>query len=130
MASSTIPSKRSADAQEQAWVADEDRFVLQQAKKKSIIRIKSSRAQAIDWLTVILVVIDPSHNELDDEVEIEDVAVRDPESVFKGMDAAQLAELAKGIENFITLEKSQSNRDYWNVSCVQHHEATSRTNSK
>jgi hypothetical protein len=115
MASSTIPSKRSADAQEKAWVADEDRFVLQQAKKKSFIRIKSGRAQAIDWLTAILVVIDSAHNELDDEVEIEDVEIRDPEAVFKGMNGDQLAELAKGIENFITLEKSQSNRDYWNV---------------
>jgi hypothetical protein len=121
MSSSANPNKRSADAQEKAWVADEDRFVLQQAKKKSLIRIKGGRAQPVDWLTAILVVIDPAHNELDDEVEIEDAEIRDPEALFKGMDADQLAELATGIENFITLEKSQSNRDYWTVRWLKHY---------
>jgi hypothetical protein len=48
-----VPAKRPvAEAQEAAWVADEDRFVLQQAKKKAAIRAKSGRALPIDWLAM------------------------------------------------------------------------------
>lgn len=112
----TIPAKRPvAEAQEAAWVADEDRFVLQQAKKKAAIRAKSGRAQPIDWLAVTLALVDPDGNPLDDELEDGDVDSLDPESVFEGLDQEQLIELEKGIDTYITLEGSRSNRDYWNV---------------
>ena len=116
MSRSTIPAKRPADAQEAAWVAGEDRFVLLQAKKKAAIRAKSGRAQPIDWLTVILAVIDPERNPLDDELEDGDLEVVSPEAVFEGLEDAQLAELEKGIDTYQTLEASKSNRDYWMVS--------------
>lgn len=32
------------------WVAQEDIFVLKQAKKKAEIRVKEGRAKPIDWL--------------------------------------------------------------------------------
>ena len=32
--------KRGIDAQEDAWVAEEDQFVLRQAKKKAALRVK------------------------------------------------------------------------------------------
>jgi hypothetical protein len=97
----TIPAKRPvAEAQEAAWVADEDRFVLQQAKKKA---------------AVTLALVDPEGNPLDDELEDGDVDSLDPESVFEGLDQEQLIELEKGIDTYITLEGSRTNRDYWNV---------------
>ncbi|KAM0706592.1 hypothetical protein Q7P35_005919 [Cladosporium inversicolor] len=112
----TIPAKRPvAEAQEAAWVADEDRFVLQQAKKKAAIRAKSGRAQPIDWLAVTLALVDPEGNPLDDELEDGDVDLLDPESVFEGLDQEQLTELEKGIDTYIMLEGSRSNRDYWNM---------------
>jgi len=112
----TIPAKRpAAEAQEAAWVADEDRFVLQQAKKKAAIRAKSGRAQPIDWLAVTLALVDPDGNPLDDELEDGDVDSLDPEGVFEGLDEEQLAELEKGVDTYITLEGSRSNLDYWNV---------------
>ncbi|PPJ53963.1 hypothetical protein CBER1_05838 [Cercospora berteroae] len=113
MSRSTIPSKRSADAQEDAWVADEDRFVLQQSKKKAAIRAKAGRAQPIDWLAVTLAVIDPERNPLGDEVDPNELETVDPEAVFDGLDDAQLADLEKSIETYTTLEKSKSNHDYW-----------------
>lgn len=119
MSRSTIPSKRpapAADAQEAAWIADEDRFVLQQAKRKAAIRAKSGRAQPIDLLAVILAVIDPQRNELDDDLEDSELDGLDPEAVFEGMTDAQLVELEKGIETYLALESSKSNQDYWNVS--------------
>jgi hypothetical protein len=118
MSRPTIPSKRPADAQEAAWIADEDRFVLQQAKKKAAIRVKGGRAQPIDWLAVTLAVIDPARNALDDELEDADLDILDPESVFEDLDSGQLMELEKGIDTYLALEMSRSNQEYWNVSCL------------
>jgi hypothetical protein len=116
MSRSTVPSKRSADADEDRWVADEDRFVLQQAKKKAAIRVKGGRAQPVDWLAVALVVLDPERNPLDDEVDDGDLDLVDPQGVFEGLQDAQLAELEKGIDTYLALESSRSNQEYWNVS--------------
>ncbi|KAK5122895.1 hypothetical protein LTR85_003460 [Meristemomyces frigidus] len=114
MSRSAIPSKRPAsDAQEAAWVADEDRFVLQQAKKKAAIRVKGGRAQPIDWLAVTLAVIDPDRNPLDDEVDTEDLDLAEPESVFEGLSDARLQELERRIDTYLALEKSRSNQEYW-----------------
>ncbi|OCK83387.1 hypothetical protein K432DRAFT_347188 [Lepidopterella palustris CBS 459.81] len=112
---STIPSKRSADSQEAAWVADEDRFVLQQAKKKAAIRVKGGRARPIDWLAVTLRVIDPTKNLLDDEVDDEELDIVDPEGVFEGLEETELVELEKDINTYITLETNPNNQDYWNT---------------
>jgi hypothetical protein len=129
--SSTVPAKRSADsrsldrpakraapsttAQEEAWVADEDRFVLQQAKKKAALRVKGGRAKPIDWLAVTLRFIDPTKATLDEEVEDHELEVVDPEGVFEGLGEDDLAEVEKDIDHYLTLETNRSNRDYWNV---------------
>jgi hypothetical protein len=116
MSRSTVPSKRPADAQEEAWIADEDRFVLEQAKKKAAIRVRTGRAQAIDWLAVTLAVVDPDHNDIGEELAGADLDVVDPEGVFEGLQDADLKVLEKEIETYLTLEHSRSNRDYWTVS--------------
>lgn len=127
---SSIPAKRSADppchdsaakrstnAAEEAWVADEDRFVLQQAKKKAALRVRGGRAKPIDWLAVTLRFIDPAEKSiLDEEVEDHELDIVDPEGVLEGLDNEDLAELEKEIDNYLTLETSRSNRDYWTVS--------------
>jgi hypothetical protein len=131
----TIPAKRSADsrahdkpakrsanttnAAEEAWVADEDRFVLQQAKKKAALRVKGGRAKPIDWLAVTLRFVDPTKELLDDEVEDHDLEVVDPEGVLEGLDAEDLSSLEKEIENYLALETNRSNREYWNVGVGQ-----------
>lgn len=110
------PSKRSTTAQEEAWVADEDRFVLQQAKKRAALRVKGGRAKPIDWLAVTLRFVDTTKTLLDEEVEDHELEVVDPEGVLEGLDEDDLSELEKEIENYLTLETSRSNRDYWTVS--------------
>lgn len=115
MSRSTVPSKRSAETQEAAWVADEDRFVLQQAKKKAAIRVKGGRAQPIDRLAVTLAVIDPERNALDDEGDTSDLDLVDPETVFDGLDDRALDDLEKGIDSYIGLESSRSNVEFWKV---------------
>ncbi|KAF2029476.1 hypothetical protein EK21DRAFT_67606 [Setomelanomma holmii] len=129
--SATIPAKRSADprsydrpakksantanAAEDAWVADEDRFVLAQAKKKAALRVKGGRAKPIDWLAVTLRFVDPTKAILDDEVEDHELEVVDPEGVLEGLDAQDLQDLEQEIDNYLTLEPNRSNRDYWNA---------------
>jgi len=115
MSRSAIPNKRPAEAQEAAWIADEDRFVLQQARKKAAIRVQGGRAQPIDWLAVTLAVIDPDRNPLDDEADVEDLDLVEPESVFEGLNDTQMAELEKGIDSYVGLESSRSNLEYWKV---------------
>jgi hypothetical protein len=111
----TANSANATNAAEEAWVADEDRFVLAQAKKKAALRVKGGRAKPIDWLAVTLRFVDPNKALLDDEVEDHELEVADPEGVLEGLDAQELAELEKEIENYLTLETNRSNREYWNV---------------
>ncbi|KAF2748434.1 hypothetical protein M011DRAFT_400429 [Sporormia fimetaria CBS 119925] len=111
------PSKRSTTsntAQEEAWVADEDRFVLEQAKKRAALRVKGGRAKPIDWLAVTLRFVDPTRNLLDDEVDDHDLDVVDPNGVFEGLGEEELSELEKDIDHYLTLETNRGNRDYWN----------------
>ena len=134
--SSTVPAKRSADprshgndsaakrstnAAEEAWVADEDRFVLQQAKKKAALRVRGGRAKPIDWLAVTLRFIDPTKTIHDEEVGDHELDVQDPEGVLEGLDAEDLSELEKEIENYLTLETNRGNREYWSVSAAASH---------
>ncbi|RPB20228.1 cactin [Terfezia boudieri ATCC MYA-4762] len=97
------------------WVAQEDQFVLKQAKRKAEIRVKEGRAKPIDWLAVNLRVIDPERNPLDDEIADEDLDVVDPEGLLEGLDEGKLDELEKDIDTYIGLEKNKSNQEFWNT---------------
>nr|OQO24457.1 hypothetical protein B0A51_08566 [Rachicladosporium sp. CCFEE 5018] len=114
---SSIPAKRPAapDAAEAAWVADEDRFVLQQARKKAAIRVKSGRAAPIDWLVVTLALTDPDRDALDDDLEGEEFEAADPEGVFEGLSEKDLSELEKAIEGYVVLEKGRREAEYWDM---------------
>jgi hypothetical protein len=103
------------DQQEREWVAQEDLFVLKQAKKKAEIRVKEGRAKPIDWLTVTLRVIDPTRDPLDDEIADSDLDIVDPDGVFEGLSQAQLQDLEKDIDTFVSLETNAQNRDFWQV---------------
>lgn len=101
------------DEQTRKWVSEEDSFVLKQAKKKADIRVREGRAKPIDWLAVILRVIDPDRDLLDDDEDEVQVDVVDPEGVFEGLSDAQLAELETDITSYLTLETNKRNQDYW-----------------
>ncbi|KAI9367126.1 mid region of cactin-domain-containing protein [Aspergillus egyptiacus] len=101
------------DERVREWVAQEDVFVLKQAKKKAEIRVKEGRAKPIDWLTVILRVIDPTRNPLDDEIADSELDLVDPDGVFEGLEQTELGDLEKDIDTFLGLESNPQNRDYW-----------------
>ncbi|PGH17964.1 hypothetical protein AJ79_00863 [Helicocarpus griseus UAMH5409] len=101
------------DEKMREWVAQEDDFVLKQAKKKAEIRVKEGRAKPIDWLTITLRVIDPTRNPLDDEIADSELDLVDPDGVFEGLSPDQLADLEADIDTFLKLEKHHKNRDFW-----------------
>lgn len=101
------------DEQTRKWVSEEDSFVLKQAKKKADIRVREGRAKPVDWLAVILRVIDPDRDLLDDDEEEVQVDVVDPEGVFEGLNDAQLKELDADITSYLALETNKKNQDYW-----------------
>lgn len=104
----------SQDDQERKFVADEDKFVLKQAKKKADIRVREGRAKPVDYLAFNLRYIDDVDRDVfdDDEADVE-IDVPSPESVLKGLNKTELKELDSDIAAFHTLETSQRNRDYW-----------------
>lgn len=102
------------DEQSRKWVEGEDVFVLKQAKRKAAIRVREGRAKPIDWLAVILRIIDPDRDLLDaDEEEEVQMDVVEPEGVFEGLNDSQLKELEVDITSYIALEKNKQNLDYW-----------------
>ena len=104
------------DEKSREWVAQEDDFVLKQAKKRAEIRVKEGRAKAIDWLVVAMRVIDTTRNPLDDEFDPAQVDILDPSKVLEEVSEEQSFELEKDIDTFLHLEKSAQNKDYWRVS--------------
>lgn len=101
------------DERMREWVAQEDDFVLKQAKKKAAIRVKEGRAKPIDWLAVTLRVVDPTRDPLDDEVEEKDLDFMDPDSVFDGLSETEFPDLRKDIDTYLNLETNKNNREYW-----------------
>lgn len=101
------------DDQERKFVADEDRFVLTQSKKKADIRVREGRARPIDYLAFNLRYIDTDRDLLDDEEEDVEIDVPSPETVVEGLTTPELKDLETDIASFNTLETCQRNRDYW-----------------
>jgi hypothetical protein len=114
----SIPRKRQADDEEDKWVAAEDKFVLRQAKMKAVLRVRGGRAKPIDWLAVVLRVIDKSDTGVEDDEEEGQLDVVDPEGVFEGLGADELEELKLDIDTYLIRETNSSNRDFWSVSSL------------
>jgi hypothetical protein len=97
------------------WVSKEDEFVLMQAKKKAQIRVREGRAKPIDWLAIILSVIDPTKDLLDDVEPDSELDVTDPDGVIEDLNEQELRDLEKDIESYLILESNVANRAYWKV---------------
>lgn len=101
------------DEQSRKFIADEDKFVLKQSKKKADIRVKEGRAKPIDYLVYHLRHIDTERDIFDDEDENLDVNIPDPIAVVEGLSEAQITEMEPEIKSYHTLEGNRQFRDYW-----------------
>ncbi|OAA55263.1 Cactin, domain protein [Niveomyces insectorum RCEF 264] len=100
------------------FVAEEDKFVLRQSKKKADIRVRERRAKPIDFLAFNLRFIDEDRDVFDDEPGDVLIDVPGPERVLESARDWQLGELEADIKSFRTLEKHAQSRDYWEALLV------------
>ncbi|KAI1503018.1 mid region of cactin-domain-containing protein [Biscogniauxia marginata] len=103
----------SSDEQSRQFVADEDKFVLKQSKKKADIRVREGRAKPIDLLAFNLRYIDTDRDVFDDDDADCEIDVPAPIAVVDGLKEAELQELDAEITSFHTLETNRRNREYW-----------------
>ncbi|KAI1075009.1 mid region of cactin-domain-containing protein [Whalleya microplaca] len=103
----------SQDEQSRQFVADEDKFVLKQAKKKADIRVREGRAKPIDLLAFNLRHIDTDRDVFDDDDADVDIDVPPPGAVIDGLKEAELKDLDAEITSYHTLETNKRNKDYW-----------------
>ncbi|KAJ1330955.1 cactin [Microdochium nivale] len=105
----------SQDEQSRQYVADEDKFVLKQSKKKADIRVREGRAKPIDLLAFNLRYIDTHRDVFDDEDDDIEIDVPSPSAVIQKLREAELAELETEIASYHTLESSSRNAEYWSA---------------
>ncbi|KAK1763138.1 mid region of cactin-domain-containing protein [Phialemonium atrogriseum] len=103
----------SQDEQSRQFVADEDKFVLKQSKKKADIRVREGRAKSIDYLAFNLRFIDSDRDVFDDDDVDAELPVPAPEAVLEGLNEAQLKELDEDMASYLALETGSANREYW-----------------
>ncbi|KAH6657062.1 mid region of cactin-domain-containing protein [Truncatella angustata] len=101
------------DEQARKFVADEDKFVLKQSKKKADIRVREGRAKPIDLLAFNLRYFDTERYVFDDQESDVEIDVPAPVAVVEGLDLPQLEDLDGEIASYHTLETTGRNRDYW-----------------
>ncbi|KAL1869466.1 hypothetical protein VTK73DRAFT_3081 [Phialemonium thermophilum] len=103
----------SQDEQSRQFVADEDKFVLRQSKKKADIRVREHRAKPIDFLAFNLRFIDTDRDVFDDDDADAGIAVPSPWALLEKLNESQLKELDGDISSYLTLETNPRNREYW-----------------
>jgi hypothetical protein len=114
-AASTASRYLTQDQQSEQFIADEDKFVLKQAKKKADIRVREQRAKPIDYLAFGLRFIDPDRDVFDDDDADVEIEIPAPEAVLQGLNEAQLKELEEDIRSYHTLEANTRNKEYWSA---------------
>ncbi len=121
-------------AQMAEWVAKEDDFHLEQSRRRAGIRMRENRAKAIDFLAINLRFADPHGGkkekvlgeEDDDGWGWEDAGLEweidEPWLIFENLTLEDTEELYQDIRMYLSLEKSATNIEFWQVSrIVQHH---------
>ncbi|CRK28623.1 hypothetical protein BN1723_014152 [Verticillium longisporum] len=101
------------DEQARKFVAEEDKFVLKQTKKKADIRVREGRAKPIDLLAYNLRFVDDDRDLFDEDEADLHVALTAPDVVLQSLDESQLRELEADIKSYHTLETNSRNREYW-----------------
>ncbi|KAH8174582.1 conserved mid region of cactin domain-containing protein [Sarocladium implicatum] len=101
------------DEQSRQFIADEDKFVLQQSKKKADIRVREARAKPIDYLVYHLRHIDPDRDILEDDDQSPDISVPDPITVVEGLSLSDIHEVEADITSYHTLETNSRFKGYW-----------------
>ncbi|KAG5987865.1 hypothetical protein E4U43_004922 [Claviceps pusilla] len=101
------------EEQSRKFVAEEDKFVLKQSKRKANIRVREGRAKPIDYLAFNLRYIDPERDLFDDDDGDLNIPVYSPTDIVNYLYLPQLKELESDIASYHILETEEENRRYW-----------------
>ncbi|KAG5979373.1 hypothetical protein E4U55_005241 [Claviceps digitariae] len=101
------------EEQSRKFVADEDKFVLKQSKRKANIRVREGRAKPIDYLAFNLRYIDPERDLFDDDDGDLSIPIYAPTNIVNHLQLPQLKELESDIASYHILETQKENRRYW-----------------
>jgi hypothetical protein len=115
------------DVQYKAWLAQEDDFMLIQAKKRAVIRVREGRPKPIDAFVINLKLIEEDERPRilgDDEIEGDEFYITDPDDIIKvhlsrrcsnrqTLSVQEMTELKEDIKEYIGMEKSKRNKDFW-----------------
>jgi hypothetical protein len=104
---------QSQDDLSRQFVADEDKFVLKQSKRKADIRVREGRAKPIDFLAFSLRFIDSERDPFDDDDGDPSIQVPAPEDIVKNLDETQLKEMDEDIKSYLVIETNSTNKEYW-----------------
>lgn len=111
------------------WVAKEDDFHLEQSRRRAGIRMRENRAKAIDFLAINLRFADPhgekreklsaGQDDDDDGWGWEDAGLEweidEPWLIFENLTLEDTEELYQDIKMYLSLEKSPTNVEFWEV---------------
>lgn len=111
----SLPTKRRADDDEDTWVRGEDKFVVEQSKKRAVLRLRAGRAEIIDKLAVVLRLVDPTDIPTEDDNFDEDMDIALPEAILQALDPPQLEQMKLDIDSYLTRETKDFNVRYWRV---------------
>ena len=121
-------------AQMAEWIAKDGNFQLDQERTRAAIRVKEKRAKAIDFLALNLRYVNPiDDKEEDSEVAGLEIDLDEPYNILDVSSHVRLQyahpqsrerislqtsvhELHDDIENYLSLEKSEANIEFWTVS--------------
>ncbi|KZT41098.1 hypothetical protein SISSUDRAFT_1059665 [Sistotremastrum suecicum HHB10207 ss-3] len=108
---------RLADSAQMAdWLAKDGDFQLEQEWKRAGIRLKEKRAKAIDFLALNLKYASAANGE-SDGLDLEDdgleIDLDEPYAIFENLSLQQTEELRDDIQRYLTVEKSETNIDFW-----------------
>jgi Conserved mid region of cactin len=113
-----VPNNEGEDPLYKEWLAKEDDFMLSQAKKRAVIRVREGRAKPIDAFVVNLNIIEDGERDRklgDDELEGDEFYITDADDVIKTLSMDQVDELKGDIHEYIGMEKWERNKQFWNV---------------
>ncbi|PPQ99899.1 hypothetical protein CVT24_009580 [Panaeolus cyanescens] len=108
-------SRLQESAQMSEWLAKDGDFQLEQEQRRAAIRIKEHRAKAVDFLALNLKYVNPPQDEEKEEEEDAglEIDLDEPYNIFDNLSSDQTFELHDDIERYLSLEKSQTNLDFW-----------------
>jgi hypothetical protein len=103
--------------------------MLIQAKKRAVIRVREGREKPIDAFVINLKLIEEGQRQRvlgDDEIEGEEFYITEPDEVIKvyslknlaynqPLSVKQMSELKEDIEEYLRMEKSKRNKEFWQV---------------